>query len=262
MVAAFFKRQLIPESRYIGNSAMLRRCQAYLWVVMIPSLSVTVFAAADHAQDSLIVPPEHGYVSRLPASRWEESMLTGNGTTGALVFGDPLDDRIILSHEKLFMPEYPPCEAPPLYKYLDRVRKLVLEDKGEQAAKLLLEAGREVGIDDMIWTDALIPACQLEIKTLSDKEVSDYVRSVNYETGEVTTAWKAGDEVFKHSLFFSRADGIGVLRISGSQPDSLNFRFRLSQLPREEEEEWEDDEEEESSAGDDLIKEVSRHDCH
>jgi hypothetical protein len=82
---------------------------------------------------------------------------------------------------------------------------------------------------------------------------------VNYETGEVTTAWKAGDEIFKRSLFFSRADGIGVLRISGSKPGSLNFRFRLSQLPRDEEEEWEDDEEdqdEEKSEGDDLIREV------
>ena len=29
-------------------------------------------------------------------------MLTGNGTIGALVIGDPLNERIILSHEKLF----------------------------------------------------------------------------------------------------------------------------------------------------------------
>lgn len=211
------------------------------------------------ADELLIDFPEHGFVSRQRASKWEESMLTGNGTTGALVPGDPLDERIILSHEKLFMPEYPPYDAPPLHKYLDQLRKLVLQDKGEQAAELLMKAGREVGIDDMIWTNALIPACQLEIKSLSDKKVSNYVRSVNYETGEVTTAWKAGDCVFKRSLFFSRADGIGVLRISGSKPGSLNFRFRLSQLPRYEEEEWEDDEEdqdEETSEGNNLIKEV------
>jgi hypothetical protein len=73
---------------------MLRKCQMCLWLVLLLVLPATVLAAAEHSQEFLIAPPEHGYVSRLPASKWEESMLTGNGTTGALVFGDPLDDRI------------------------------------------------------------------------------------------------------------------------------------------------------------------------
>ena len=218
--------------------------------------------AVERTEDDLLIPPpKHGYISRLPASKWEEAMLTGNGTTGALVMGDPKEDRIILSHEKLFMPEYPPYPAPPLHKYLDQIRKHTLDGKGEQAAELLVEAGREVGIDGMIWTNALIPACQLEVKALSDKKVLDYARSVNYETGEVTTAWKTNESVFRQSLFFSRADGIAVLRLSSSKPGSLNFRFRLSQLPRDEEEAWEDEEDDEGqeiSEGDDLIKEVKR----
>ncbi|MHC4843332.1 MAG: glycosyl hydrolase family 95 catalytic domain-containing protein [Planctomycetota bacterium] len=228
-------------------------------VFILSLLSFSACSAQANADELLIQPPEHGFISRLAASKWEESMLTGNGTTGALVPGDPLDEQIILCHEKLFMPEYPPYESPPLHKYLDRMRELTLKGQGGKASELLVEAGREVGIDDMIWTNALIPACQLEVKSLSDKKVSNYARSVNYETGEVTTVWKAGDEVFKRSLFFSRADGIGILRISGSKPGSLNFRFRLSQLPRDKEEEWEDDEEdqdEQTSVGDGLIKEV------
>ena len=52
----------------------------------------------------LIDKPEHGYVTNMPAYKWEEAMLTGNGTLGALVMGYPLKERIILSHEKLFLP--------------------------------------------------------------------------------------------------------------------------------------------------------------
>ena len=33
------------------------------------------------------------------------------------------------------------------------------------------------------------------------------------------------------SVFFSRADNIGVMNIAGSNPASLNFKFRLAQLP-------------------------------
>jgi len=189
-------------------------------------------------------------------------MLTGNGTIGALVFGDPLDERIILSHEKLFMPEYPPYPAPPLYKYLDQMRELTAQGRGDKAAELLVRAGEEVGIDDMIWTDALIPACQLEVKSLSKKKISHYTRSVNYETGEATTAWKTGEDIFHRSVFFSRAHGIGVMKMTGSKPGSLNFKFRLSQLPRNREEEdeddqWEEDDEEKSHGGD-LIREFKR----
>ena len=91
----------------------------------------------------LIDPPEHGYVTTLPATKWEESMLTGNGTIGALVIGQPLNERIILSHEKLFMPEFPPTAAPDLGANLETIRRLVLEGKGEEASALAVELGKD-----------------------------------------------------------------------------------------------------------------------
>jgi alpha-L-fucosidase 2 len=186
--------------------------------------------------EQLINPPGHGFFSRVPATKWEESMLTGNGVIGALVFGKPLDERIILSHEKLFMPEYPPHQAPPLHKYLKEIRQLTLKGQGGKAADLLVRAGEEVGIDDMIWTDPLIPACQLEIKSLAKQKVTDYIRAVNYETGEAISAWKMGSVIHQRAIFFSRADDIGVMRISAARPASLNYEFRLSQLPIPEDE--------------------------
>jgi len=240
----FFKKLI---GRIKGFSLCLRAS-----VIIISLLSLAACSSQTNADEWLIQPPEHGFVSRQQASKWEESMLTGNGTTGALVPGDPLDERIILCHEKLFMPEYPPYPAPPLYKYLDRMRELTLKGHGNKAAELLVEAGEEVGIDGMIWTNPLIPACQLEVKSLSDEQISDYARSVNYETGEATTAWKTGDLIVKRTVFFSRPDSIGVLRIIASEPTSLNFKFHLSQLPTPKA----SDDEEESSV-DELISEVT-----
>jgi alpha-L-fucosidase 2 len=182
--------------------------------------------------DTLLVPkPEHGFVSTKQATKWEESMLTGNGTIGAMVLGGPQNQMIILSHEKLFMPEYPPTEAPPLYKYIKRIRKLALNGHGDKAAELMVRAGKEVGINKTEWTDPLVPACQLEIKSLSDESVNDYARSVNYETGEAVTAWKSGGQKFNSKIFFSRADSIGVLKILSNGKSALNFKFTLDHLP-------------------------------
>jgi len=207
------------------------RMLKWLFILIIFILSIDTFPIQAKSDELLIPNPVHGFVSKLPASRWEESMITGNGTIGALVFGNPLNERIILSHEKLFMPEYSPTKAPALYKYMDRIRELTLNGRGEEAAELAVQAGREGGIQDLIWTDPLVPACQLEIKSLSDNKISNYTRSVDYETGEAKTAWEIEDRIFKRTIFFSRADSIGVLKISGSGHTTLNFKFRLSQLP-------------------------------
>ncbi|MHC4265326.1 MAG: glycoside hydrolase N-terminal domain-containing protein, partial [Planctomycetota bacterium] len=107
-------------------------------VIILSLMSFNACASQAKTDEQLIDWPEHGFVSRLAASKWEESMLTGNGTTGALVPGDALDERIILSHEKLFMPEYPPYEAPPLHKYLDEIRELTLNGQGNKASELLV----------------------------------------------------------------------------------------------------------------------------
>jgi len=225
----------------------------FLIVIIFLLLSTDTFSSPTNPDELLIPFPEHGFVSRLPASKWEESMITGNGTIGALVLGKPLNERIILSHEKLFMPEYPPTKAPPLHKFIDQIKKLTLNGQGEEAAKLAVEVGKEAGIEDLIWTDPLVPACQLEIKALSDDRISNYTRSVNYETGEAITAWESGGSIFKRTVFFSRADSIGVLKITSSDDAALNFKFRLGQLPIPKEYDEENDE----FKVDELISEVT-----
>ncbi|MFD2330352.1 glycoside hydrolase N-terminal domain-containing protein [Cohnella sp. GCM10020058] len=45
-----------------------------------------------------------GYTLTRPAARWEEGLLCGNGTIGAIVMGEAASERIVLSHERLFIP--------------------------------------------------------------------------------------------------------------------------------------------------------------
>ena len=42
-------------------------------------------------------------VSPTPALRWEDAMVSGNGSTGIMVMGRPLDERIIVDHERLWV---------------------------------------------------------------------------------------------------------------------------------------------------------------
>ena len=184
----------------------------------------------------LIDQPAHGYVTNLPASKWEEAMVTGNGSFGALVMGYPFKERIILSHEKLFMPENPPTSAPDLGGSLDLIRSLVLSGEGEKASELSLRLGEEVGICGKIFTDPLVPACQLEIEWLDKEPLLNYSRSVNYETGEASTAWTTKNGLFMRTVFASRENGVVAMKFKSQDGAPSNFRIRLSQLPANEDE--------------------------
>ena len=47
-------------------------------------------------------PPERGFVSLKPGNSWEEALISGNGRHGALVYGQPIDETIVLNHARLY----------------------------------------------------------------------------------------------------------------------------------------------------------------
>jgi acetyl esterase len=55
-------------------------------------------------QSDLFGQPERGFTSTQPAANWQHGLLTGNGTTGAIIRGEPYDETITLSHEALYLP--------------------------------------------------------------------------------------------------------------------------------------------------------------
>ncbi|WP_037666579.1 glycoside hydrolase N-terminal domain-containing protein, partial [Streptomyces afghaniensis] len=48
--------------------------------------------------------PVHGTWEPHPAARWEDGFLSGNGHHGALVSGDPNDERVVATHHTLVRP--------------------------------------------------------------------------------------------------------------------------------------------------------------
>jgi hypothetical protein len=243
----------------MGSEMQKTFIQLLLTLLFIVGLSSIIFAQTDVGVTELanqlkLDIPKKGFISPQKATRWEESLLSGNGTIGALIRGNPGNDVIILSHEKLFMPRYPPTKAPDIKKYLPEIKKLILDGKGEEAAELSVQAGKEAGIEDLIWTDPLVPACQLEIKVNDESPVSAYAKTVNYENGEATVAWKSTKGIFHQKMFISRTDKVAVFKIYSPNGSKLNFKMRLAQLPLPEA--GESNDEGESFSVNDLITNV------
>jgi len=171
--------------------------------------------------------PERGFVSSRPARTWEEGLICGNGTIGVNALSRPLEERIIFTHERLFLPMGAPVMPPDQSARLFEIRRLI--DKGlyKQACELQFNLSGQEGF---MYPDYYVPALDLTIRTEADGEVRDYARSVDFQSGETRVHWADGRGVFERRMFVSRAEGVAVLLLT-APPSALDCRLALE--PRE-----------------------------
>lgn len=185
-------------------------------------------AAAPVPAPLTLAPPERGFVSAEPGVTWEQGLLSGNGTVGASVLGRPLDEIVVFSHKRLFVPERPPLLPPPTAARLFEIRRLIDRGLYASAGQLAKDIGEQKGF---LYPDPLMPAFDLRVAMPAAGEVRGYGRATDFETGETVVHWSDDRGAFERRLFVSRADGIAVMRISGPGPGRVSCRLTLE--PRE-----------------------------
>ncbi|MEH0514669.1 glycoside hydrolase N-terminal domain-containing protein [Streptomyces sp. B21-079] len=163
--------------------------------------------------------PVHGTWERRPAARWEDAFLSGNGRHGVLVFGDPCDERVVVTHHSLVRPNGSEHAGPPeLADELAALQDRLLD--GETTAAEDFTDHRPLQ-----WVQPFHPAFRMSVRrTPADEPRRDrgLLRSVDFTTGE-TVATRA-DAVGR--VFVSRADDVIVQQVTGLDLDiALDHRL-------------------------------------
>ena len=192
----------------------------YLQVVFVAFSMAFCFGAIAQNLKS----PERGFVSSKPAVSWEEGLIAGNGTIGINAFSRPLDETIIFSHAKLFLPIRDPYMPPDHGNRIFEIRNLIASGLYLQAAELAFKFS---GQDDFYGPDPFVPAFDLNIQTGSKGEIRNYARTVDFMTGEARVQWTDDRGQFERKIFVSRADSLAVLLIRGPKA-SVDIKFDLS----------------------------------
>lgn len=148
-----------------------------------------------------------------PAVRWEDAFLGGNGRHGAMVYGDPVDDRVIVNHHTLVRPNGSEHTRPPeLADRLDRLRDSLLA--GDTTAAEQIGAG-----GPPTWVQPFHPAFQTRIRPTpasapapgDDTALTGYRRTVDFATGEIGAVCEGR----RSRVFVSRADDVIVQSVTG-----------------------------------------------
>ena len=189
-------------------------------LTMITSTTIT-------ASEPLPV-PERGFISSQPGKTWEEGLISGNGTMGVNIQSKPLDERIIFTHERLFMPMGKPHVPPDQSAHLPELRKLIAAGKYKEAEELQFKHSQQKGF---MYPDFFVPAFDLSIRSKAEGKVRDYARSVDFQKAEAVVHWADDRGVFERRTFVSRKDGVAVILLTGPKPGSLDCRLKLE--PRE-----------------------------
>ncbi|MEE9602929.1 MAG: glycoside hydrolase N-terminal domain-containing protein, partial [Thermoguttaceae bacterium] len=215
------------------NSMPNRRC-LHLFVV---TLLVSFVASPLYSQQTQQQPEVRAHsasLSRAP-SRWDHALMTGNGSLGAIVMTRLPNETITLCHDQLMLRSQKP-NMPDVSHILPEVRKLIAQRKYRDAKGLF--EGMIKKTYDYRGPDPFHPAMDITVdqKCIEAAIATDVRRVLDYETGEVTTAWTQGDVRYGRKLFVSRKDNVVVMQLSASKPGSITVKIGLlpTALKREE----------------------------
>jgi hypothetical protein len=159
-----------------------------------------------------------GFVSRTPASNWDAGVVVGGGDTGAVLFGDAREHRIVVSTTRFFLPVNSRREAPLLAGGLATLQRLVFDGDDVGAAATLRESLAAAGDDgELVWTDPLVPCATLNLRWSDELDPVAYRREVDFESGRGGASWSVGRARRAIDLIAERGTGRVLVRVrSGS----------------------------------------------
>ena len=159
-----------------------------------------------------------------PGVQWHEGMPIGNGYMGAMVFGKVHHERIALNESTFWSGKPHDYNDPEAYRYFEKIRDLVFEDKFKEAEKMVNEHfyGKPTAQQAYQPLGDLL----LNFKMTGDS-IKDYHRELDMETGVVKISYTDGEVKMTREIFMSYPDHVMVMKISADKPGRLSVEAKL-----------------------------------
>jgi len=200
------------------------------------SVSIGSFTAADQRilpmqieeRIRLNAVPKRGMCSTIPAMRAPEGLISGNGKMYVEVYGNPFAEQIVFHHERLVAPwKGDPIEAPRIASVLPEVRRLILDGQYREANELALATAAEGPSKAETGNLREHPAFNMRIGIPGQHAVHDYLRTIDFESGEVKVRWTDGAGVWLRHTFVSRPDNVVVQLLTAPAGAWINAKLSL-----------------------------------
>ncbi|CAA6677697.1 Unannotated [Lentimonas sp. CC4] len=165
-----------------------------------------------------------GMTMMQPSEQWREGLPSGNGEVGALVYGAVNAERVLFNHNELWYGGRI-ADVPDMSGDLEIVRELMLAGKYVEANGHYSQKMRGMGFKG---TNARYhPAFDMLVTSDTDQMFEDYLRTLDFETGEVVVKWRDGDTRFSRKLFVSIPDDVSVMALTADKAGAVSGSVTL-----------------------------------
>jgi len=176
---------------------------------------VLVLAAVSYGNISTQSPSRYQLTSSQPAERWEEALLTGNGNMGAMMFGRPYDETIVVNHCQLYLPKGSLEIVQDFSEFMPAFKQAGLK-AGVDGPAVVHSMMQDRTTQKIVPTDPFHPAFLLSLKMNNPGDrPRAYQRTQNLMNGEVSVCWSDRQGDWQRALFVSRPENVVVLQIRG-----------------------------------------------
>ncbi|MEA1878215.1 MAG: glycoside hydrolase family 95 protein [Bacteroidota bacterium] len=156
-----------------------------------------------------------------PASEWTDALPVGNGRLGAMVFGDPNNERIQFNEESLWAGCKIDNSNPQALEHLPEIQKLIFEGRYSEAYKM--------SNNYLLGTPPGIRSHQtfgdMFLKYHWEDEVRNYTRNLTLNSGLARTSYDVGENHIVQEVFASAPDDILVIRIAADEAFDIDLQM-------------------------------------
>ena len=178
---------------------------------------------------------------RIDNSAWYSALPLGNGSLGAMVYGDVKSDRIQFNEKTLWSGCNFDTDNPEAPKHLGKIRKLLFAGKYKEATEIIekTQICKDHGNPDPHHNGSHDPRYG-SYQTMGDlwfdfdnkSEYTDYMRELDLETATARVAYTQEGVHFERNFFISQPDQVMVMKYTADQPGKLSFTCKMNRLQR------------------------------
>lgn len=170
-----------------------------------------------------------------PATHFTQSIPLGNGHLGAMVYGNPINERIVLNENSMWSGGVENPNRADASQHLPEIQRLLKEGKNKEAQELLQEYFVSAGQGSAYGNGANAKyGCyqifgDLLINWKENKgKISDYKRTLFLDKALAVTEWKIGEVTYKEEVLASAPQNAIIIRLSSNKAKALNFKVLLN----------------------------------
>lgn len=194
-------------------------------LVLVPLVATAMTLAVPQVQAQTVPLQNHNEMwYDEPAVLWTEALPLGSGRLGAMIFGNPAQERLQLNEETIWAGKPNNNANPEALEWIPKIRELVFAGKYREAQDLCTKYVKSPTNQGMPYQ----PFGDLRLTFPGHEDYSQYRRSLDLDSALAVVEYDLKDVHFRRECFTSLVDSVVVLHLTASRPGQITFTTQLT----------------------------------